>query len=216
METQEFFKNLKMKRKEELEKELQDFGSTLERIKQYYGKFLLAKKTDEEKYESMMHDEYFSIRQFLSEKDAFELKAFIDSCKIQKLVNKLKKNSKSNLSTKNYQILSSNLGSIKQLHHTFCTTNTFESAKKCVSSMQSISSKIKKFLQENDKEELNKFISSLQSEVNEFGNEKHNRLMSLLEQTGANIGGVPAFCFSGDSDDYIDYQTNRNMAESLL
>lgn len=62
---------------------------------------------------------------------------------------------------------------------------------------------------------LKEFISSCQSEVNAFGHQNHQHLQDFLEETEANIMGVPAYMFLGDADDYDEYCINRRMAEGL-
>ena len=133
----------------------------------------------------------------------------------QELFKHLKMNCKDSLKTKEYQYTCSILGNIKQNYETFCTTESFDSAKQSVSCMQSLSTKIKDFLSENDKNSLLEFISSCQSEINEFGSQQHKDFMNLQEQTGATIDGVPSFWFSGSSEDYDDYQFRRTMAEGF-
>ena len=133
----------------------------------------------------------------------------------QELFNFLKKNLKANLNTKDFQTASSLLGNIKQNYKTFCTTDSFDTAKQSVSCMQSLFTKIKDFLSKNDRKSLSNFLSSCQSEVNEFGSQQHNRFMNLLEQTGATVFGIPSFLFSGSSEDYEEYQFRRALAEGL-
>ena len=133
----------------------------------------------------------------------------------QELFSTVKKDCKSVLGKKNYQQVCSFLGNMKQNYETFCTTESFDSAKQAVSKMQSLFSKIESMLPQSDKKMLKKFISSCQSEVNEYGAKEHNHFMELLEHTGATINGVPSFMFSGSSDDYVEYQIRRTMAEGL-
>ncbi len=133
----------------------------------------------------------------------------------QEIFSTVKKHCKSSLGMKDYQRICSVLGNLKQNNDTFCTTESFDVAKQAVSKMQSLFSKIEVILPATDRELLKKFISSCQSEVNEFGAQKHNQFMGLLESTGATVFGVPSFMFSGSSDDYVEYQMRRTMAECL-
>lgn len=134
----------------------------------------------------------------------------------QELITSLKKQIKSNLSTKDYQTVCSILGNIESAYENeFITTQSFEAAKSSVSKMQSCYSKLLKILSKKDLSKLKEFISSCQSVVNAFGHQNHQHLQNLLEKTGANIMGVPAYMFSGDSDDYDEYCINRQMAEGL-
>lgn len=83
--------------------------------------------------------------------------------------------------------------------------------------MQSCYSKLLKLklLPERKFSKLKEFISSCKSEVNTFGHQDHQRLQSSLEKTGANIMDIPAYMFSGDSDDYDEYLINRRISEGL-
>lgn len=134
----------------------------------------------------------------------------------QELIKSLKKQVKDNLSTKDYQTVCSILGNIKSAYENeFLSTQSFEVAKDSVSKMQSCYSKLLKILPKKKLSKLKEFISSCQSEVNAFGHQNHQHLQDLLEETGANIMGVPAYMFSGDADDYDEYCINRRMAEGL-
>lgn len=136
----------------------------------------------------------------------------------QELITSLKKQIKSNLSTKDYQTVCSILGNIESAYENeFITTQSFEAAKNSVSKMQSCYSKLLKLklLPERKFSKLREFISSCQSEVNTFGHQDHQRLQSSLEKTGANIMDIPAYMFSGDSDDYDEYLINRRISEGL-
>lgn len=134
----------------------------------------------------------------------------------QELIKSLKKQVKGNLSTKDYQTACSILGNIKSAYENeFMTTQSFEIAKNSVSKMQSSYSKLLKILPKKRLSKLKEFISSCQSEVNAFGHKNHQHLQDLLEKTGANIMGVPAYMFSGDADDYDEYWINRRIAEGL-
>ena len=134
----------------------------------------------------------------------------------QELITSLKKQVKKNLSTKDFQKVCSILGNIKTAYEKeFITTHSFEAAKNSVSKMQSWYSKLLKILPKKELSKLKEFISSCQSEVNAFGHRNHQHFQNLLEKTGANIMEVPAYMFSGDSDDYDEYWINRQMAEGL-
>lgn len=134
----------------------------------------------------------------------------------QELITSLKKQVKKNLSIKDFQKVCSILGNIKTAYEKeFITTHSFEAAKNSVSKMQSCYYKLLKILPKKELSKLKKFISSCQSEVNAFGHQNHQHLQNLLEKTGANIMGVPAYMFSSDSDDYDEYWINRQMAEGL-
>lgn len=131
----------------------------------------------------------------------------------QELINSLKGQLKANLSQKDYQKVCSILGNIGLAYDSFAAKEQFEIAKKAVSEMQRCYSKLLKILPRKKLTELRKFISSCQSEANSFGHEAHEALQERLEETGANIFGIPAYMYSGDSDDYDDYWVNRRMAE---
>lgn len=131
----------------------------------------------------------------------------------QELIKSLKGQLKTNLQKQDYQTACSILGNIKLAYDRFLTTEQFVIAKKSVSEMQRCYSKLLKILPKKKLTELRKFISSCQSEANSFGHEAHEALQERLEETGANIFGVPAYMYSGDSDDYDDYWVNRRMAE---
>ncbi|WP_296031342.1 hypothetical protein [uncultured Treponema sp.] len=133
----------------------------------------------------------------------------------QELFNYLKTNGKNRLVTKDYQRFCSILGNIKQSNYVFCSTESFESAKNAVSEMQSLSTKLAVFLSSNDRKILQEFVSSCQSEINEYGSQCHRNFMELQEQTGATVDGIPSFLFSSSSDDYDDYLFRRTMAEGL-
>lgn len=134
----------------------------------------------------------------------------------QELITSLKKQIKSNLSTKDYQTVCSILGNIESAYENeFITTQSFEAAKNSVSKMQSCYSKLLKILPKKELSKLKEFISSCQSEVNTFGHQNHQQLQSSLGKTGANIMDVPAYMFSSDSDDYDEYLINRRIAEGL-
>ena len=135
----------------------------------------------------------------------------------QELITSLKKQVRNNLSTKDYQTFCSILGNIKAAYQSeFLTTKSLEVAKKAVSKMQSSYSKLLKFVSAKKLSKLKEFISSCQSEVNASGHQNHQHFQDLLEKTGANVMGVPAYMFSSSADDYDDYWTNRRMAEGLL
>ena len=134
----------------------------------------------------------------------------------QELIKSLKQQLRGHLSTKDYQTACSILGNIRSVYEKdFLPTYSFEVAKQSVSKMQSSYSKLVKIVSEKELSKLKKFISSCQREVNAFGHKSHKHLLDLLEETGANIFGVPAFMYSGDSDDYDDYCVNRRIAEAL-
>lgn len=134
----------------------------------------------------------------------------------QELIMSLKKQAKENLSMKDFQTVCSILGNIKSAYEKeFLVTDYFEVAKNSVSKMQSCYSKLLKILPKKKLSKLKEFISSCQSEVNAFGHQNHQHLQDLLEETGANIMGVPAYMFSGAADDYDEYWINRRMAEGL-
>lgn len=134
----------------------------------------------------------------------------------QELITSLKKQIKSNLSTKDYQTVCSILGNIESAYENeFITTQSFEAAKNSVSKMQSCYSKLLKILSKKELSKLKEFISSRQSEVNTFGHQDHQQLQSSFEKTGANIMGIPAYMFSCDSDDYDESLINRRIAEGL-
>ena len=133
----------------------------------------------------------------------------------QELFNYLKTNGKNRLATKDYQRFCSILGNVKRSNQVFCNTNSFESAKNAVSEMQSLFTKLKDFLLPSDRKLLQKFVSSCQSEINEYGSQCHRDFMELQEQTGATVDGIPSFMFSSSSDDYDDYLFRRTMAEGL-
>lgn len=134
----------------------------------------------------------------------------------QELITSLKKQIKSNLSTKDYQTVCSILGNIEFAYENeFITTQSFEAAKNSVSKMQSCYSKLLKILSKKELSKLKEFISSRQSEVNTFGHQDHQQLQSSFEKTGANIMGIPAYMFSCDSDDYDESLINRRIAEGL-
>ena len=134
----------------------------------------------------------------------------------QELITSLKRKMKGNLSEKDYQIVCSILGNIKTAYEKeFLVTASFEVAKNSVSKMQSFYSELLKVVSKEQLSKLREFISSCQSEVNAFGHEKHQnhqRLQDLLEKTGANKLGVPAYMYSTSSDDYDEYCVNRRMA----
>ncbi|GEM_PF-4079637 len=134
----------------------------------------------------------------------------------QELFNYLKTSCKNRLSTKDYQRFCSILGNIKRNNQVFCNTNSFESAKNAVSEMQRLFTKLEVFLSPDDRKKLQKFVSSCQSEINEYGSQCHRNFMGMLEQTGATVDGIPSYMFSSSSDDYDDYLFRRTMAEGLM
>lgn len=134
----------------------------------------------------------------------------------QELFNYLKTSCKNRLSTKDYQRFCSILGNIKRSNQVFCNTKSFESAKNAVSEMQSLFTKLEVFLLPSDRKLLQKFVSSCQSEINEYGSQHHHNFMELQEQTGATVDGIPSYMFSGSSEDYDDYLFRRTMAEGLM
>ena len=133
----------------------------------------------------------------------------------QELIKSLKEQLKGNIPLKDYQKVCSILGNINCSFDRFLTTEEFPVAKKAVSEMQRYYSKLVRIIPERGLTKLRKLISSCQSEVNAFGHESHALLQERLEETGANIFGVPAYMYSGSSDDYDDYWVNRRMAEIL-
>lgn len=134
----------------------------------------------------------------------------------RELITSLKGQLKGNLSTKDYQTVCSILGNINSAYEKqFLTTESFEVAKNAVSEMQFNYSKLLKIVPKKRLSELKEFISSCQGEVNAYGHQNHQHLQNLLEKTGANIMGVPAYMFSGDADDYEEYWFNRRMAEGF-
>ena len=134
----------------------------------------------------------------------------------QELFNYLKTSCKNRLATKDYQRFCSILGNIKRSNQVFCNTDSFESAKNAVSEMQSLFTRLENFLSPNDRKLLQEFISSCQSEINEYGSKKHSHFMELQKQTGATVDGIPSFMFSSSSEDYDDYLSRRRMAEGLM
>lgn len=133
----------------------------------------------------------------------------------QELFNYLKMSCKNCLATKDYQRFCSILGNIKRNNQVFCSTDSFESAKNAVSEMQSLFTRLENFLSPNDRKLLQEFVSSCQSEINEYGSQCYRNFMELQEQTGATVDGIPSFLFSSSSDDYDDYLFRRTMAEGL-
>ena len=134
----------------------------------------------------------------------------------QELITSLKKQIKSNLSTKDYQTVCSILGNIESAYENeFITTQSFEAAKNSVSKMQSCYSKLLKILSKKELSKLKEFISSRQSEENTFGHQNYQQLQSSFEKTGANIMGISAYMFSNDSDDCNEYWENCRIAEGL-
>ena len=132
----------------------------------------------------------------------------------QELFKSLKKQVKGILSTKDYQTFCSILGNIKSAYQKeFLTTDSFEIAKKSVSKMQSCYSQLLKVVSQKELLKLRKFISSCQSEVNAFGRQSHQHHLNLLEETGANIDGIPSYMFSTSSEDFDDYCVARRMAD---
>lgn len=82
----------------------------------------------------------------------------------QELITSLKKQIKSNLSTKDYQTVCSILGNIESAYENeFITTQSFEAAKNSVSKMQSCYSKLLKILSKTELSKLKELISSRQS-----------------------------------------------------
>lgn len=134
----------------------------------------------------------------------------------QELITSLKKQIKSNLSTKDYQTVCSILGNIESAYENeFITTQSFEAAKNSVSKMQSCYSKLLKILSKTELSKLKELISSRQSEVNTFGHQNYLQLQSSFEKTGTNIMGISAYMFSCDSDDYDESLINRQIAKGL-
>lgn len=135
--------------------------------------------------------------------------------KTQGLFDRLKANARCYLCKKDYQKYCAILGNIKRSYEIFYTTESFGSAKKSVSKIQSYFSKLKNLLDEKDQETLGKFVSSCQREINANGHQEHERFMELLEYTGANIFRIPSYTFSTSSDDYDEWVVARRMAEAL-